>query len=136
MVRRTNFSADVDDWIRKSKRRIDAVVKYSAKDVFGLAQKPVADGGNMPVDTGFLRASLLMTLNGGTALSPGPLAYELAVNQMEVGDVLKGTWTANYARHVEYGAQGRAGRRFVGLAAAQWQAIVRRNVARVKREMP
>lgn len=30
----------------------------------------------------------------------------------------------NYARHQEYGAQGRAGRRFVGLAAQQWLRIV------------
>ena len=126
-----SFSAQIDAWTRKTKARMDAVVKSSTQDVVALAQKPVAKGGNMPVDTGFLRASLQSSLNGSTGLT-GPESYTLTVANMEAGDVATFGWTASYARHVEYGTQGRPGRHFVGNAALQWQRIVADNVTKAK----
>lgn len=126
-----SFEAQVSAWVAKSQRRIEAVFKQSAQEVFSTAQKPVAQGGNMPVDTGFLRNSLISGLNGSTSLT-GPDSYTLAIAQAKLGDSVFGGWTANYARPVEYGARGRQGRRFAGQAAAQWQAIVKRNAAKLR----
>lgn len=110
---------------------MELVVKQSAQDVGDLAQRPVAKGGNMPVDTGFLRNSLVAGLNGTTGLS-GPDAYVLAIAGMELGDSVMFGWTANYARYVEYGTRGRAGRFFMLSAAQEWQAIVARNAEKAR----
>jgi len=125
------FSAQIDAFVAKTKRRISAVLKQSTQDVIELAQTPVAKGGHMPVDTGFLRSSLQSSLLGGTSLS-GPESYVLLAVGFEPGMVAEFGWTANYARHVEYGTRGRPGRHFVGNAAAQWDAIVQKNAARAK----
>ena len=125
------FTAQIDSFIAKSKRKLEAVVKQSAQEVFEVAQTPVAMGGNMPVDTGFLRNSLISGVNGVFNLD-GYDSYVLAIAGMELGDVMAGHWTANYAVHQEYGSNGREGRFFMRGAAQRWQAIVSMNVERVK----
>lgn len=125
------FTAQIDDWVRKTKARMDAVVKGSAQAVVQDAQVPVAKGGRMPVDTGFLRNSLISSLQGGTALG-GATGYTAVVGGMEAGDVVTFTWTANYARHVEYGARGRTPRLFVGGAVRKWPQIVASEIAKAK----
>lgn len=125
-----SFSASVSDWSDKALRNVELVMKQSTQDVFEVAQKPVAKGGNMPVDTGFLRNSFVAGLNGSTSLT-GPDSYVLAVRGMRLGDVMFGGWTADYAPPVEYGARGRAGRYYMRSAAQQWQAIVAQNAAKV-----
>jgi hypothetical protein len=62
----------------------------------------------------------------------GPDSFVLAIAGATIGDTIEGGWTANYARHVEYGARGRQGRRFAGQAAAQWQQIVARQSAALR----
>lgn len=136
-----SFSAQIDDWVRKTERRTEAVFKESAQRVFASALVPVGAGGNMPVDTGFLRASFQATINapvtgvkhrtGGTTY-PVTDQYALVIAGAKVGDVIYGTFTANYARHVEYGTRGRAGRGFVRLAAQRWPTIVNQVVAEAK----
>lgn len=111
-------------------RNADLVFKQSSQDVFEIAQTPVAQGGNMPVDTGFLRNSLVSGLNGTTAMT-GADGYVMTIAGAELGDTIQGYWTADYARHVEYGANGRAPRFFARNAAAQWQAIVDKNARAV-----
>lgn len=127
----TQFTAQIDAFAEQAKAKLELVVKQSAQDVGDLAQRPVAKGGNMPIDTGFLRNSLVAGLNGSTSLS-GPDAYVLAIAGMELGDSVLFGWTANYARYVEYGTQGRAGRFFMLNAAQQWQAIVARNAEKAR----
>ena len=125
------FEADVSAWVRESQARLDAVTKQSAQDVFTEAQKTVANGGNMPVDTGFLRNSLATSLNGG-APDDGPDSYTLQIARMKAGDALLGAWTAEYAVPVHYGSRGRPGRFWRDLAAMGWQAIVRANAAKLR----
>lgn len=120
------FSAQVNDYVRKYKERMEAVFKQSAQDVIAQAQTPVAQGGNMPVDTGFLRNSLVSGLNGSTSLT-GADSYVLAVAGANLGDSIFAGWTANYARYQEYGPNGRPGRFFMRAAAQNWQDIVTRN---------
>lgn len=127
----TTFAAQINAWTAKTRARKTAVVQKSAQDVIAVAQTPVAKGGRMPVDTGFLRNSLQSSLNGSTPLS-GAESYAMVVAQMEAGDVAEFGWTAEYARHVEYGARGRPGRFFVGGAAQKWPQIVAANIAKAK----
>ena len=50
-----NFSDAVKEFSEKSKKRVLAVSRAAIQDVINEAQTPVAKGGKMPVDTGFLR---------------------------------------------------------------------------------
>ena len=135
-----SYSAAIDDWIAKSERRITAVFKDSTQDLIDAAQKPRAKGGNLPVDTGFLRNSMVSGLNGSTSLK-GPVNVSLTIGRAVLGDTISVGWTAEYARRIEYGFQGedKAGRtfnqegaRFVGQAASQWQQFVNNNAARAR----
>lgn len=130
-----SFSAKVSDWARQTPQRIEAVYKESAQRVIAAAQLPAGQGGNMPVDTGYLRASLVVSLGldlpsqtdkpeGPASFTYAPSAADLAIANADIGTPITAAWTANYAKHVEYGARGRAGRRFVALAAQRWQQIV------------
>ena len=47
----------VDEWVKETQRRIEAVVKTAAQSVATESNKAVGAGGQMRVDTGFLRAS-------------------------------------------------------------------------------
>lgn len=135
------FSVSVDDFIRESQERLDAVIKQSTSDLIEEMQTPVAKGGNMPVDTGFLRNSLVVTLGSpssavkfneggsGGGLSQG---YEMAIAGFGAGETLYGVYTANYAGFVHYGVGGRQGRMWIDLAAQRWPQIVANNVNRLR----
>lgn len=107
----------------------------------GKSKKPLAGpvfepggGGNMPVDTGFLRASLMASTTmpkprggapeDGKTYSFDPAQVALVIAGSEIGDTIFAVYGANYARAVEYGHNGAPARGFVRLAAQQWQSIV------------
>lgn len=130
-----SFSAQVDAWVAKVPERQEAVFKAAVQEIVSIAQNPVAAGGNMPVRDGFLRASITATLGGtiplqttkpadGIAYSYNPAEVSLVIASADREDLITIAWTANYARHVEYGVRGRAGRRFLALAAQQWPRVV------------
>jgi hypothetical protein len=127
-----SFSASVDAWVRETQQRMDAVVKTAAQAVVeDVIQRT-------PVDTGYLRASFTVTTNAplpmrgkqGDGYTAQP--YSLAISGMKPGQSIFGTFVANYAAHVEYGARGRPGRGMVRLAAQAWPAHVTRAVAAAK----
>lgn len=134
------FSAAIDAWALKSKRRLEYVVKESAQRVMQQANEGV------PVDTGFAQASFRATLNGysmelrgkPSGASPGSFKFDegsvaLTINNMKVGqDVVFGVWTANYVGFLEYGSQGRPALRFLGKAVQNWQHTVNTVVAEAK----
>ncbi len=135
----STFTAQIKAFAEKSQEKIEAVVKQSAQEVLSIAsetgpsnavkpKKNLGAGGTgrMPVDTGFLRGSMIAELNGAV-VAGGDGAFALAVGSMDLGDVIFAGWTANYARHVEYGTSKMAGAFFVLNAAQQWQDIVARN---------
>lgn len=128
----THFSADVDAFVKSTKARTEAVFKQSAQEVIEDAQLPVAKGGRMHVDTGFLRNSHFSGLNGG-GYSTGPDSYVLTLASLKLGDVLEGGWSADYAVHREFGARGQAPDFFLRGAALKWSNIVRKNSALLKR---
>jgi hypothetical protein len=134
------FTAQMQDFADLTKQKMELVFKQSAQDVGEIAQAPKAGGGNMPVDTGFLRNSMVAGLNGSTSLS-GADAYVLAIAGAELGDSVFMGWTAAYALRMEYGfvgtdAAGRTynqpGNFFAANAAQQWQAIVAKNAAKAR----
>lgn len=127
----------IDQWVRQTQTRIDAVVKRSAQDVIEVAQKSRFKGGQMPIRFGFL-------INSGSAAigrmpsgaGKPPEGYTnpswnsapafLAINRMQPGEVLYFGWTARYSRAMEqkYG--------FMRLAAQQWQDIVNKNARKLR----
>ena len=131
----TTFSAKVDDWASKSEARVDAVRRESVQRLVAIAQTPVAKGGNMPVDTGFLRSSLMASTATMPRVGEGAQGSEsqitLAIANWDAGQPLYLGYTANYAAHVHWGTRGRAARLWVTLAAQRWKQIV----AEVAREL-
>ena len=126
-----SFAASLDAFANKTVAQMEAVMKESIQDVVAIAQTPKAAGGRMPVDTGFLRNSLASSINGAFG-APGPDSYELTIAGMEIGDVARFAWTAEYAMYQELGTSKMHGNHFVGAAAAEWPQVVDRNAARVK----
>jgi hypothetical protein len=137
------FADEVTAFVRKTPQRMEAVFKESVQRTVEYMQGP-----NMPVDTGFLRASI----RGNPGRDPQQLTlpYErdpsgsYAYNAQQVNLAITGStltsgfivvYLANYARAQEYGSNGRAGRRFVGLAVQRWPQIVREAAADLEKRI-
>lgn len=128
------FSGQIDEWVMQTQQRMTAVLRESARRVIEEMQTPVNEGGNMPIDTGFLRASLVVVINGepppanrvsdGQRYMYNAASVVLEIAKFNAGDRLVAAYTADYARHVEYGSNGRAGRGFTRLASQNWGQIV------------
>lgn len=138
-----SFAAQVSDWVKATKQRQEAVYKESAQRVVAVMQTPKGAGGNLRVDTGFLRASLVATTSasmppfrenpgGGAKVSYDPMQINLVIAGADIETPITVVYTANYARHREYGARGQAPDRFVALAAQQWGRIVNEVCAEAK----
>lgn len=130
-----SFSAAVSDWVRETRERRDAVYRESAERVISVMQTPRGAGGNLRVDTGFLRASLVVTTSDALPMTidkpdgDGAHSYDigsttLVIDGAEITDPILAVYSASYARHREYGARGQPGDRWVSLAAQQWGRIV------------
>lgn len=128
-----NFAATVDAWTRETKQRMEAV--------FHTATERVSEAvtGGTPIDTGFLVHSWVASAtempkitNGNrppSSAAPGSYSYDagpinLIISNVPIGGKIYMGFTAEYGPHVEYGANGRAGRAMVRLAAQQWPQIV------------
>lgn len=135
------FSQQISDFVAKSEARTRAVMQESAKELVTRAQRPVAQGGSMPVVTGNLRNSLVVAING-VKIGEGGDSHMTAIAAYRVGDEIFVGWTANYARRMEYGFTGtdslgrnynQQGYHFLGLAVQKWQSIVLANVKSIER---
>jgi hypothetical protein len=147
-VANLNFSAAVDAWTKKSRARCTAVLRQATQNLIDDAQTvgPSVEnpsggaGGKMPVDTGFLRASMSISLDG---MPSGPgrgdpkqsygyddSAVTLKLAGVEVGRTIYAGWCANYAPYVEerYG--------FCRSAAQNWQSHVDAAIAEAKAKYP
>lgn len=93
----------------------------------------------VPVDTGFLVGTAELRINDGVerkGVMAGedslPPDYALGLTDAKITDAVSLVFTAPYARVVEYGRDGVAGRFFVRGAAARWQQAVDQAVAKFK----
>ena len=123
--------AQLDQWTKKTERRIDAVLKDATQTVISVAQTPKSKGGKLPVDTGNLRNSLRSSIAGG-ASGEGKESYIMVAGNMKGGDLATFTWTAEYAAAVNNGNRGRPGAHFVEGAVDQWPAVVRASITKAK----
>jgi HK97 gp10 family phage protein len=126
-----SFTADLRKFGEKVQRRARDVARQSIQDVVEDAQTPKAKGGRMPVDTGFLRNSLVSGIDRNYG-PPSPESYVLAIAGLEIGDTVQFNWTAEYAIFQELGTSKMSGNHFVGVAAAKWPQFVKANAERVK----
>jgi hypothetical protein len=126
------FIADVEAFAKLTQDKMLRVAKQSLQDTIRVAQRTVADGGNMPVDTGFLRNSLVVELND-SQIGAGADSYILGLSALQLGDVFQVAWTADYAvpRHYMVGV-GQGGGLWRDNAAQQWTRIVGDNARRVR----
>lgn len=133
-----SLSRQVRRYTSNYRRRANAVFKQSVQDVSQHASEPVAQGGRMRVDTGFLRNSIrgaIGTLPSGPsrrgeASSNGAVEdVTLVLAGAEIGDTVYVGWTANYARFREY-KDG-----FLSAAVQKWPEFVAKNAARARREI-
>jgi hypothetical protein len=95
---------------------------------------PVGEGGNMPVETGFMRASLVAA-RGDVQLTKvekpkGDATYSYSAGQVglvlaetPMGETVTIGWTASYAEYVNYKRQ------FLGLGFQRWPQIVAETAA-------
>lgn len=136
-----NFAASVDAWTRETKQRMEAVFHTAAERVSEAVQA------GTPIDTGFLVHSWAaspagmprITAGNRPPSSAGKASYSydvgpinLVITNVPVGGTIYFGFTAEYAPHVEYGSNGRAGRAMVRLAAQQWPQIVAKSVRDAK----
>ncbi len=132
-----SFEADVTAWARKTENRLEAVFRSSVQEVARQAQQPIEKGGNMPVDTGFLRNSGQAALNrmpsGDSYSDPSDSAGKqvmdataVTIARANLGDAIIFGWTARYAPFME------ARYAFMRTAAANWRSIVAKEADRIK----
>jgi len=143
-----SFAASVGAWARQTEARTLAVHRHAVQTLAEEVRKVIPEGGHMPVDTGFLRASLMASTAAMPRLeAPGEAkTYSEASGQSDIVLVLAGAtlyqkiylgFTAVYARRLEYGFEGedvlgrtyhQQGYGFVRLTAQRWKKIVAESV--------
>lgn len=130
MADNRRFVADAEKFRKLTTDKMLRVAKQSIQDTIRIAQTTGANGGKMPVDTSFLRNSLITELNG-SEVGEGANSYVLGIAGMQLGDAFQVAWTAEYAlaRHYLVNANGGMWR---DSAAQQWSRIVAANVRRVQ----
>jgi len=108
---------------------MEAVAKEAAQELAEEVSKPIAKGGRMPVDTGFLRNSMAAALNSIPSGESSDVfdmqPVTLAINKLKAGDRLVLGFTANYARAMEYRYY------FVRSAAMNWPLHVDKSIKKV-----
>jgi hypothetical protein len=127
------FIADLSSSVDLSADKMRRVALQSIDDVVRIAQTPVSAGGRMPVDTSFLRNSLVSSLNDGGG-TKGADSFTFTLAGLKLGDFATFEWSANYARvrHYKPESFGQGGGLFRDAAAKQWQVIVRKNAEAVR----
>ncbi|KQS55903.1 hypothetical protein ASG17_07585 [Brevundimonas sp. Leaf363] len=139
------FSAKIRGWAIETKERMHAVRADAVQELVGIMQTPgpsVANpaggfGGALPVDTGFLRASL--TASPGYDLPPalpnpnpeGAFSYDaaeinLTIQGAEFETPLTIAYGAVYARKMEEKYA------FVRLATQRWPQLIEASAARAE----
>ena len=132
MSANARFIADVSRFADKTADQMLRVARQSIQDVVRIAQTPVAQGGNLPVDTAFLRNSLVTEVRGAK-VGEGADSYVLGLSALKLGDPFNVAWTAEYsvARHYMVGV-GQGGGLWRDNAAQQWGRIVEQNARLVQ----
>lgn len=137
-----SFAAQVEEWVRKTKAREEAVFKMSVQDVV------TATDAGVPVDTGYLKNSGELRINAplpaadrqpGEAITKTDFVASIA--GIKAGDFVTYGYSAVYGPRVHWGFTGQdsLGRNFnqtgnpwILRAVSKWPEIVAANVAKAK----
>ena len=108
------FTNKTKSWEKNFPKRFNQVAQMAVSRMANDAGEPIAKGGRMPVDTGFLRASVdaevgRMPSGQSKNTSNAPVAYTGAGLTASIlrwnaasGEPLYIGWVAQYARPMEY----------------------------------
>lgn len=138
-----SFEKDIQSFGKKYEAKLKRVFGASVQELAEIANEPVAKGGRMRVDTGFLRSSLKGQLNAMPSGASEPTKGQIysktdsldgaqessllaELLKWRAGDKFYLGWSANYARFREY-KDG-----FVRYAAQRWKIIVDENAKKFK----
>lgn len=122
------WAAEIGGWTVRTRTRLKAVWQESIVLLVDIMQTPRLSGGNMPMRTGFLRASLAAGVGGippatREGAANGFYGWDRSVTvgvirALEAGERIVIGYTAHYAVYVElrYG--------FQRLAVQEWPYIV------------
>lgn len=145
----SEFTTVVSNFVADTEAKGLAIIKTATKAVIKEAQTPVAKGGKMRVDTGFLRSSGVAMIGQipsgptkGRDRQPGeigPLSeyavkedspgqnVDLALINLKAGETYYFGWTARYAKHRE------ARDAFLASAVQKWQSFIDAAVRRLEK---
>lgn len=140
----TDFAAQVEDWVRDSEALLEGVFHESCQRVTEIMTTPRGHGGNLPVDTGYLRATIQASNTAPPPINPGAKGnagqkytfnsgpINLVINNTKLGGTVFICATAAYALHVEMGTSKQPAALFVEQAAQRWPQIVGQVQAELK----
>ena len=156
----STFVTEMTEWTLRYEAYSEAVFKDATQATVAEMQKvgpnardpSAGEGGRMPVDLGFLRASLMASTaampvmdkkapEGRTPVPYSPDDVNLIIRNAEIGKPIFVGFTAVYARRVNYGFTGQdklgreynqEGRLFVEHAAEQWSELVAKSEAKAR----
>ena len=131
------FGKFIDDWVRKTDRRMLAVARESTQRLVSLCQSRI------PIDTGFARASIQGSLSEMPSIDPAsrgrkdqtyaePQEVYTVIAGAELGDIIYVGWTASYVGFLENGHSKQAPAGFVRVSVLEWPQIVSQVVAEAK----
>ncbi|MGX1096518.1 HK97 gp10 family phage protein [Amorphus sp. MBR-141] len=146
----TSFAASVADWVHETEGALEAIWRESANEMIKELDVTKEQGGNVPIVTGFLRASLLASTSMMPEINPAAKPpkgagegsfgsnasnIEAVIAGAEFGQTLFVGYTAAYAARMEFGFTGsdalgryysQPGNLFVTRAVQRWPAVVNR----------
>lgn len=125
---RNTLSITAKQFAKQFDVNAERAIRGAVTSVLTEANTPLGAGGPMPVDTGLLRGSLSVQAGRGAMKQIRTIrsgdAWKGELNAWKMGKGLRFGWTAPYADHVEYGAQGRPGRGFARMAASRLPVVL------------
>jgi len=146
-TREVPFDRALAEFKAESFKMAREVLIRSAIDFVAFASRPRRRGGNMPVDTGFLRGSETWHRTGARPSPRKPTSDQKQRSRLDAGvdtrrpaaaraafgraDDAEVTWRADYAAEVERGSSTQRPSRMVSLAVMRWKRIIARNLKEV-----
>jgi hypothetical protein len=140
-----SLKLDIEDFVKETNERLEAVLKLSLTDVVENALQPVSRGGRMRVATGFLRNSVAGSKGSWPSgegdrqtderfayddgNKPIPASVTQVISTLKIGETIYIGWTARYAAKREL-YDG-----FLEGALQHWPRIVAFNTKKLKDEI-
>jgi len=138
------FSSAVNNWTKQTVERSDEAFQIGSLDFF-LALRDAT-----PIDTGALRASMAVGVNGNVPSGPfneyGSVSNDTEalsqIGRLKLGDKCTIVWRAPYAMRLEYGFIGmdrlgryynQAGRFFAAAVSSRYVSIMRAAASRLRK---